>query len=669
VRPLTSLSEILRRPSFRALGLGLLTFLVLTALSFFQLGQTLENQALNLAYRLRPLSPPPPELLIVGIDEPSFQELGHPWPWPRSLHARLIQRLADAGARLIVFDVLFADASTPAEDALLAAAIRQAGNVILPQTLAITEDPLFSRQVLIQPLEKFRREARTVALSMVTPDGDGVVRRFQLRLGGLETLPAAVVKNLRPEWHPPPGLGGLIHYAGPPRHLDTVSYYQVLDQDRPLPAARLQGRIVLVGRMLQASITPQAQADSFYTPFFGGSGRLMAGVEVQGNIIHSLLSGRWGRELPRAALFLLYLVVTLLVSQLLVRLSPLPGLGAAMALILLIFGASFLLFWQGDLWVPPVLLSGGVVSAYAANILGRYFLEAREKSWLRQAFGRYLSPDLVASLINHPDRLQLGGEEVEVTVLFADLAGFSRVSEEMTPPALINLLNDYFTPMTRIILDQDGTLDKYMGDSLMALWGAPLPLPDHALRACRAALEMQAAMHRLQQDWQARGLPPLGIRMGLHAGPVVAGNVGSREHFNYTVLGDAVNLAARLEGVNRHYGTEILVSEDLCRQTGGAFLLRELDQVLVKGRARPVTVYELLGPRPAAGEPPWVAAFAAGRAAYLERRWDLAAAHFQEVLSRKVDDGPAKLFLQRCRGYLEQPPPSDWQGVFILESK
>jgi adenylate cyclase len=300
--------------------------------------------------------------------------------------------------------------------------------------------------------------------------------------------------------------------------------------------------------------------------------------------------------------------------------------------------------------------------------LGHYLLEARERRWLRQAFGRYLSPSVVQVIVSHPERLQLGGEEVEGTVLFSDLAGFTSISENMAPADLIRLLNEYFSPMTEIILAQQGTLDKFIGDAIMAFWGAPVPLEDHAVKACQAALAMQRAMESWESRWQGQELPKLRIRIGLHSGSLVAGNVGSRERFNYTVLGDTVNLASRLEGVNKAYGTEILLSEEVHRRVVGRFLARKLDLVRVKGRVEPVTIYELLA-EAAADEPEWVRIFALGRKAYGERDWDRAETQFLEVLRLKPEDPPAHVFLSRVRAYRIQPPPPQWDEVFALEGK
>jgi len=661
---LAQVREILQNPRSRSLGLGFLVALFMVVLNFLPFGQILENQTLDLFYRLRPLTPPPLDLLIVAIDEPSFQELRYPWPWPRRLHAELTRRLSAGGARLIIFDVIFAEAGNPEDDRLLAEAFRQAGNVVLAQTFEVARDPRFTRRLLVGPHPFFRKAARQQGLSLVTPDADGVVRRFRLSVDDKETLPLVAFRLLRPGTPMPSNLTGLIDYAGSARSIDTASYYQIVDPERPLPTSRLRGRIVLVGHMLMASARPQAQADAFYTPFFAQDAQLMSGVEIQGNILNTLLEGTWGRDIPVGWRLALLAGLILVASQVLVRLTPMKSLVVTAVSLIVIAVVSFGLFFFLRWWVPPFLISLGLVLVYAGNIVGHYFMEAREKRWLRQAFSRYVAPSVVEVITSSPDRLELGGEERETTVLFADIEGFTKLSEDMPPRTLIRLLNEYFTPMTQIIMSYRGTLDKYIGDALMALWGAPVPLPDHALRACLAAIEMEKTMLELQVRWQAEGLPPLVERLGLHTGPVVAGNVGSRERFSYTVLGDTVMLASFLEEVNKVYGTRIMLSEETGRRVRDKLLVRELDLVRVKGRNQALTIFELVGPFPPEGLPPWLDPFAAGLQDYRNRRWDKAAQAFETVLHFKPGDRPAQVFLERCRAFAAAPPPSDWQGVF-----
>jgi len=633
----------------------------------FEVGQTVENLALDLCYRLRPYSSPPPEMLIVGIDEHSFQELKTAWPWPRSFHAKIVNKLKAAGARLIVFDILFAEPSNPENDQLFTDAMKEAGNVILATTMEFSESAQVTRQILVQPFQLFRQVALGMGLTVVTPDGDGIVRRFHCHLGNEETLPEVVVRSYHPDLKIPTYLCHLINFTGPPGHINTVSYSRVLEGPDPYLAELIRGKIILIGRIVGAAPTPIA--DAFYTPFFAGTGQLMSGVEIHAQVIHTLLKKNWGKEftvLPRLGL---YLLVLLGFGGLIGRVSPLAALGVLVVFILLIYGLSFYLFLHLNLWWPPVLLSGALAVVYAGHIFAHYWIESREKRWLRQAFGQYVSDSLVDAIITNPERLQLGGEEVEATVLFADLVGFTSMAENTAPKELIRLLNEYFSTMTEIILDHRGTVDKFIGDSVMAFWGAPLPLADHATLACETALEMQAAMRPLQENWESQGFPRISIGIGLHTGPVVAGNVGSKKRFNYTIMGDAVNLAARLEHANRFYGTEIIMSEATCRRLGDTFLVRELDLVQVRGRVQPVTIYELISLMPPDGPPSWLQLFDAGRESYKEGKISEASNRFFEILDLYLDDPATRVFLKRCQKHLDRPQMAESQAAFVLDSK
>jgi adenylate cyclase len=664
---LAFISKILQSTRLRICGLILVVFAVLAAMSALQIGQVLENQALDFCYRVRPSSLPPSDIVIVGIDEHSFQDLKKAWPWPRSYHAKIIRNLKAAGARLIVFDVLFAEPSTAEDDQAFADAMREAGNVILATTIESSESAQVVRQILVQPYTLFRQAARGMGLTLVTPDSDGIVRRFHCRLGEEETLPEVAVHTYLPSLKIPPHLCSLIHFTGPPGHLYTISYSRLLEGLDPSGAERLRGKIVLIGRIVGAAPTPIA--DAFYTPFFAGTGQLMSGVEIHAQVIQTLLKRNWGRELSLLPRLGLSMLVLLLFGWLLLRVSPFAAMGVLVGFILVIFGTSVYLFLHLNLWYPPILLCGGLGVVYAGHIFAHYWIESREKRWLRQAFGQYVSESLVESIIAHPERLQLGGEEVEATVLFSDLVGFTSMAENTAPKELIRLLNEYFSTMTEIILAHQGTVDKFIGDAIMAFWGAPLPIADHATRACEAALEMLAAMRLLQQSWESQGFPSISLRIGLHTGPVVAGNVGSKKHFNYTVMGDTVNLAARLERVNKIYGTEIMMSDATYRRLGDNFLGRELDLVQVHGRAQPVMVYELIGRMPPTGPPSWLPIFEAGRAAYVQGKISEAASRFFEILELYCDDPPSSVFLKRCQQHLDKPSLSEWKGAHVLENK
>ncbi|MFZ2089096.1 MAG: adenylate/guanylate cyclase domain-containing protein, partial [Desulfobaccales bacterium] len=636
------------------------------ALAAQDLGRTLENAILDLCCRLQPASPPPREIVLVGIDSPSFRAMELDWPWPRRYHARLIDRLTKAGAALIVFDVFFGEPSTPEDDRLLAEAVKKSGKVILARLIESTQDPLFSRQIILNPLEPISAGACGLGVSLLTPDPDGVVRHFSLALAGQKTLADEVLRLLKPDLSFPPDFSGLIRYAGPPQHLDNISYYLVLG-DQELPGESIQDRVVLVGRMIEDAPLSQGQVDAFLTPYRGASRGYMSGVEIQANIINNLLTGTWGKELSWGARAALYLGVLLAFSLLSARLTP----GASLALLVSLGLALVLGAWLAlcffHVWIQPVLLGAGLTLIYGINLFTHHVSGLQEKRWLHQAFTHYVPQEVVEALIAHPERFKLGGEELEATVMFADLAGFAETSKGMAPKDLVNLLSDYFTPLTDIILAHGGTLDKYMDSRLMAVWGAPLPSADHARRACYAALAMQRRIDEDLRERQARGQPFLGLSLGLHSGLVMAGNVGSRERFNYTIMGDTVNLTHRLQEMNQIYGTHLILSGATRSLAGDGFLLRELDLAQVRGRLQPVTIYELVWSAPGDPRPLWLSSFEEGRAAYLRRDWRQAALLFEEVIRLKPQDGPATLYLQRCRRYHEAPPPPDWEGVAGLE--
>jgi adenylate cyclase len=651
-----------QKTRYRVGALWIFSLLLVFPLAFFSLVSELENQVLDGFFAMRGPREPPPELLLVGIDEPSFQDLRLTWPWPRSLHARLVDRLSAAGARLVIFDIIFAEPSDPDNDAAFASSIKRAGNVVLAETIDYTNDRFFSRVISIRSL--FADSAKATGLAMIEPDPDGVVRHFHMELEGATTLPASAIHAVG-KLDLPRESTGLIKFVGPARSIDTFSYSQILDDEHPVPDERIRGRIVLVGRQLQASPVPLDQADLFPTPFFKSTGMFTSGVEIHANILHNLLSGQWVGEISSRVKLILCLGYFLLFSLLFTAITPLRGLVFLVVSSLGFTALCYWFFYALDFWVPPVTFVFGAASLYTCNVVLQHLAEARQKKWLRNAFNRYVSPAVVESILNNPGSLELGGKEILATIFFSDLANFTSFSEKLRPEDLVALLIEYFTPMTNIILDHRGGLDKFIGDAVMAFWGVPLPLENHAQYACEAALKMQEKIAELREGWLQRRLPLLDARMGIHSGPVVAGNVGSMDRFNYTVLGDTVNLASRLEGANKFYGTKILISEDTAEFAGPTFLTRELDLIRVKGRQAPVKIYELVGKR-GEKELPYLDDFAQGLDAYRKRLWDLAERHFAPLAP---GDPPSRTYLERCRLYRTDPPPENWDGVFTQKTK
>ncbi len=315
----------------------------------------------------------------------------------------------------------------------------------------------------------------------------------------------------------------------------------------------------------------------------------------------------------------------------------------------------------------PILLLG---TLYLAITVFKYFTEERNKKQLKSTFQKYVSPAIVNEILSDPDKLELGGRKQKMTVFFSDVRGFTTISEKLDPRALSDLLNSYLTPMTDLVFKNRGTLDKYMGDAVMAFFGAPVPYPDHAAWGCRCALEQLQKLFQLQAEYRKQGLPEIDIGIGLNTGEMSVGNMGSETVRNYTVMGDAVNLGSRLEGINKQYGTRIIISEFTEAELNGKFVTRELDWVRVKGKLKPVKIFELIAEgKPSAEWEKTLKLFSEGYEMYHKMQWAKAIEHFNKALETKPDDGPAKLYLERCLEYQAEPPPSDWDGVFVMKTK
>jgi len=301
--------------------------------------------------------------------------------------------------------------------------------------------------------------------------------------------------------------------------------------------------------------------------------------------------------------------------------------------------------------------------------LYRVLIEEQEKRKVRGAFQQYVSPEVIRRLLSDPERVK--PRKTDVSVLFSDIRGFTTISETLDAQTLAGLLNGYLTEMTRIIFRHQGTLDKYIGDAVMAIWGAPFDEPDHAQRCCLSAVSMLARLAELQVQWRAQGSPVLEIGIGINTGIASVGNMGSSLRYGYTALGDAVNLAARLEGLNKEYGTQILISEFTRRVLrDDQFMFREIDFIRVKGKLQPVTIYEILGPRAKEnGGEELVALFSVAREAYTHRDWRAARSAWAAILERWPDDGPSRVFLARCEEYIAEEPPVEWDGVYAMKHK
>jgi adenylate cyclase len=331
--------------------------------------------------------------------------------------------------------------------------------------------------------------------------------------------------------------------------------------------------------------------------------------------------------------------------------------------------ADMMLFRSGYLLSTIMPLSEIVVLSFSM-IFFNYVVADREKRQVRTAFQYYLTKSVMEEMLKHPEKLKLGGDKRELTVLFSDIRGFTTISERLPPEELVRTLNEYLTPMTDLVFKHEGTLDKYMGDAIMAVWGAPLTQEDHALRACAAAVEMLEKLKELCKRWAEQGRPLIDIGIGINSGHMAVGNMGSDMRFDYTVMGDNVNLGSRLEGTNKEYGTRIIISEFTFALVKGKVVARELGSVRVKGKKKPVGIYELRGiGAPQGQEAQAIELFSQGLLAYRARDWDGAEKALRAVEAAWPGDGPTSHYLDDIAEKRASPPAEGWDGVYEMKHK
>lgn len=474
----------------------------------------------------------------------------------------------------------------------------------------------------------------------------------------------------------------IINYAGPQKMFPYVSMADLLNDDETI---RVEQRLFNQGRwnikeyqvnksdffhdkILVVGATAMGIYDLRVTPFDEN----YPGAETHLNIIDNLLRQDFLKTSSQEEPYMLagLLVLGLFLSLSLSYLGAISGLVLATASIISVgLFDRFYLFNNGIIIaiILPLILT---LSLYMSLTFYKYFTEERGKKELRNTFQKYVSPAIVDEVLKDPSNLELGGKKVRLTVFFSDVRGFTTISEKLDPRALTDLLNSYLTPMTDLVFQHRGTLDKYMGDAIMAFFGAPITYPDHAKWACRCALKHLEKLKELQEEYARMGLPQIDVGIGMNTGEVNVGNMGSETVRNYTVMGDAVNLASRLEGINKQYGTRIIISEFTYEDIKDSFVCREIDLVRVKGKAQPVRIYELIAEQQASPQMQEVLTFfQQGYHFYHQKEWQKANDCFLQALHVRPDDEVSKLYIDRCKNYLTNPPPLDWDGVFVMTSK
>ena len=697
--------------------LVMITLAMVAALDFSGLLVPYSLKTMDLMFRRLPLPPASPDVVLIAIDQADidfFKDQGVGWPWPRELYAPIIDFCRRGGAKAVICDMLYTESSVYGQDddQKFARSMREAGQVILPfflsrrpkepepgttevlhkSSLTITgPPPAFAGGYLsiLPPIPPLLSAARGLGNVESSPDSDGTFRRLPLVVPfqdrWLPTLAFAAFQLSRPagpwefqagdlvqgSFRAPLDRQGrfLLKFRGPSRSHTRYSAANIIQSEVRLQHG--QAPIYLPENLREKWIFVGATAPGLLDLKPSPLAPVYPGVELHATLLDNLLQGDFFKPVPVWLNWLWTFTLTGGMILLVLFANRLWLVLSGLVLFALVhLGMAGALFAKGWL-LATVLPATSLGLAFVLTAAFSYATEGRQKLAIRTMFSRYLSEEVIRHMMQHPEKVRLGGERRRLTLFFSDLAGFTTLSEGLQPEVVVQLLNEYLSAMTEIILAELGTVDKYEGDAIMAFWGAPLPLADQAVRACRAALRQQAALHDLNRHFQGKGWPELQCRIGLHTGEAVVGNLGSRKRFDYTVIGDTVNLASRLEGLNKFYGTAILASETTVQECQGVIEFLELDRVAVKGRETPVGVYQALALKGelTSSQEKAREAFTEGLAFYRQARFDQAALAFEKALEHWPEYAPGQEFHRRCQAWLAEPPPVEWDAVFRPDKK
>ncbi len=656
------------RPILVSLSIGIIA-------SFLYLAGGLSSWSLRTSDKFFLSRAGDPAITIVAIDDASITQLGR-WPWPRNIHADLIKKLKAAGALVIGYDVNFPEASDEQNDQTLAIALKEAGNVVLPVELSLNfkgKHYIFDETKVLAPIPLLSYAALSTGHSNTPPDVDGVVRRIPLNVSaarqGAPSIPSFAGEiykiyagSARAVLEAPKDTGNrmLINFPNSPfKSFNTISAVDVLRNRADL--SRIAQGIVFVGA------TAADLHDANLVPTSGGIP--MPGVEIHASILDTLKSGRYLHEISRLLVALIIILLGVLIGLFVTFLRARYNLPLTIVLWLTVLVMALVLFDRGKIMdvVWPSLV---IIFSYAGVTLERRISSDREKRKMKAAFSRYVSASVVESILKDPGKLRLGGEKKEMSVLFSDIRGFTSIAEGLTPEKLVEILNKYLSRMTDIVFKHEGVLDKYIGDAVMAFWNAPLEQKDHAWRAVAAGLAMRENLQEMNAR-KAFGNVEIKIGIGINSGDMVVGNIGGAARFEYTVIGDNVNLASRLEGLTKEYGIWILITEFTRAKLNDEYLLRRLDKVAVKGKKEPVMIYEVmeLANKASAEQKSLAQEFEAALDAYFAKDFSGAVVKCDELLKKYPDDGPSKTLRERSSHFLQDPPPEAWNGTWVYTKK
>ena len=664
-------------------GLGaLLVAAVGVGLFYSTLGLPLQRFSYDFPICLRS-QVAPQDAVIVAIDEASYTALNqlHKKTWNRGLHARLLHRLIAAGAKAVVFDIVFSDPDpdAPEGDKQLEAAIRAHGKVVLAGEVILNRDLHgVETERLFPPVEAFMNAAAAWGDVTLPIDPDDVIRRHLSTttephsLGWTAAKVAGATITESPErakevrW---------INYYGPPRTIPSVSYHQALDPES-VKEEFFRNKVVFVGQHLQTGLAG-ALKDTFGTAYTRADQGFSSGTEIQATIFLNLLRQDWLTRLPKS-----------LELSLLILIGVGFGLGLTLprplfAVIIATVGAAltFLLAWylfrqqlHWFAWATMLLQIG-------AALLWAVVTHSIRVYMLKQQLEAHFSQKGVKQMLHNPEMLKLGGQVQEVSFLFSDIADFSKVAQVLEPDDLFKLLNRYYDAALKSIHDSDGTVVQLIGDAIYAIWNAPVAQPDHAARACRSALDLHSQL--VSFDAEQASLP-LRTRVGVHIGVATVGNLGSKRRFDFACIGENVNLASRLEGLNKHLGTDVLATRAIQKSVEDEGISRLVGHFKFKGFGQAVEVHELISKlKEPDSTQAWREAFAEGLRNFRRKKFTAAEEEFRLAIQLRREaeqatakheeelraDGPSSFYLKKIEEFRKEPPPENWQGEINMDEK
>jgi adenylate cyclase len=606
--------------------LPIVIVIVLRILFTLPFWETVEHHATDLFFLIRGNSKISDKVVIVEIGDNTFNSLDEQWPFPRNYYAHLIENLASAGAKVIVFDIEFTETSDPQLDEYLAMTAGKYQNVIFAGKLNVHRTANTITEQIIPPVRPIVQRGLDWGTVNIAADTDGFVRRYQLyqkkgeqKFYSIGTL--AVSKYFGIDVHDFLESGqilqigellipkatrssSVINYAGPANTYKRIDFAAVLDDSTfTLPFLDLdefytiKEQKILEDKIVVIGVTGEEFHDNHSTPYLSVKKQLMPGVEIHANFIDMALRNDFLQPVNFLHFLIFYLLFAYIIYLINLKIKPSVSLFLMFIIVIANFSGGYYLFITQGLTVPILDIPVLVMVLYVFGLVSHYIKTSNERKFIKAAFGRYIAPELVEELIKDPKKLEYGGSQKEITVVFSDIRSFTPYTESHSPKEVVATLSEYLTAMVDVIIKNKGTLDKFVGDEIMALFGVPIPMDDHAYWACKASFEMKLRLNELQKKWKAEGKDIFEIGIGINSGFATVGNLGSEQIFDYTAIGDTVNAGARLEAINKNYVTKnnIILSEETYKMAEDKLIVKYLDDVLVKGKSKTIRIYELLG--------------------------------------------------------------------------